>query len=161
MHGKTLMMGLAFGALALLILLGGYMIFKVLEAGRRAAKEPGTTEFRSASNRIAPHGPPAGGNNAKATRLAADMSKLMKSYREKNFSQATKKSFMDAGDDFRTYCNLEEGRCVFLIHVPELRRFNVEGKKSLADSAWFFAQGLLGKSGDHMHLAVALRGIAT
>ena len=49
---------------------------------------------------------------------------------------------------------------MFLIHVPELRRFKVEAKQALADSAWFFAHGLLGKGGERMRLAAALRGIS-
>lgn len=157
---KTLVHRLAFGVLAVLVLFGGYAAYKIYQAGQSAPRRPGEEEFRSANNKLGPGGPTASGNNEKATHLAADMSKLMKADREKNFSHGGKKSVMDERDEFRTYCNLQEDQCVFLIHVPELHLFTVEAKQSLADAAWFFGQGLVGKSGEHVRLAVALRGIA-
>jgi hypothetical protein len=157
---KTLVQRLAFVVLAILILFGIYAVYKISEAGSAASHQPGAAELRRATSLISSGGASGSGNGAKATQLAADMSKLMKAHREENFGHAAKKSFMDERDEFRTYCDLREGQCVFLIHVPELRRFKVEAKQSLADSAWFFAQGLLGKGGERMRLAVALRGIS-
>src|SRR5262249_24420684 len=61
------------------------------------------------------------------------------------------------------YCELREDRCVFLIHVPELRRFSADAQKSLGQMTWLCAQGMLEKSGKGkpgIRLAVGLRGIA-
>jgi hypothetical protein len=157
---KSLVRRLAWGVVAILILFGGYAAYKVFQVAQSAPRQPGKAEFRSANSQIGSGGPAASGNNDKARQMAADMSKLMKSTREEAFSHAEKKSFMDEHDEFRTYCNLQEDQCVFLIHVPELRRFTVEAKQSLAEAGWFFGQGLLGKRGEHMRLVVALRGIA-
>jgi hypothetical protein len=155
---KKLVRGLAFVAVALIIGLGFYLVYRSASA---AARQPGAAEFRDASNLVGPIGAPGSGNSEKATKMASDMSKLMKDFREQAYSHAAKKSIMDAADEFRTYCYLQEGQCVFLIHVPELRRFKPEAKQSLAESAWFFAQGLLGKRGERMRLAVALRGLTS
>ena len=156
---KTLVQRIAFGVLAILLLVGAYGIYKTVQTGRAAPTQPGKAEFSSANNELFSDKSVASGNSDQARQLAAGMSKLMQTDREKNFSQAAKKSVMDERDQFRTYCYLQDDRCVFLIHVPELRRFNVEAKQSLADASWLFAQGLLGKRAKPLRVAVALRGI--
>jgi len=158
---KTLVMRLGWGALAVLLLVAIYAAFELYEAGRRTSNQPGYAEFREASNQLRAGGPIASGNNSKATQLATDMSKLMKGDREKSFSETERKSFTDAGDEFRTYCNLQDGQCVFLIHVPELHRFTAGAKESLGDAGWFFAEALLGKGRERIRLAVALHGGTT
>jgi hypothetical protein len=157
---KTLVQRLAFVVLAIVMMFGFYAAYKIVRAGAAASRQPGAAELHDAGGMIGSGGASASGNDAKATKMAADMSKLMQEHREQAFSHAARKSFMDEGDEFRTYCYLREGQCVFLIHVPELRRFKVEAKQSLAESAWVFAQALLGKGGERMRLAVALRGIS-
>jgi hypothetical protein len=157
---KSLVRRLAWGVVAILILFGGYAAYKVFQVAHSAPIQPGKAEFRSANSQIGSGGAAASGNNDKAIQLAAAMSKFMQTYRENGISHAEKKSFMDEHDEFRTYCSLREGRCVFLIHVPELRRFTAEAKQSLAEAAWFSAQVLLASGAEHIRLAVGLRGIA-
>jgi hypothetical protein len=41
-----------------------------------------------------------------------------------------------AKGEFPTYCELNSNACVFLVHVPELRRFTAEAKESLGELAW-------------------------
>jgi hypothetical protein len=158
---KTLIRRLAWGVVALFILFGVYGVYKVAQAGSRLSKRPGEAHFRSATSQLGTGRPTASGNGAAATRLAAGMSQLMKQERERNFAATERKSSLDASDEFRTYCHLQSGQCVFLIHVPELRRFTEAAKQELGEAAWFYAVGLLGKSSDRLRLAVALRGIAT
>jgi hypothetical protein len=149
---------LAYVALPIVIALSFYSVYRSLLP---ESPQPGAAEFREANNLVGPSGPPGSGNNEQATKMAADMSKLTKDYRQNAFSRATKISVMDAGDDFRTFCYLQEDECVFLVHVPELRRFKPEAKQALAESAWVLAQGLLGERAARIRLAVALRGLAS
>jgi hypothetical protein len=155
---KKLLHRLAYVGLPIVI---GLTFYSVYQSLKPESDQPGTAEFQEANNLVGPIGAPGSGNTEKAVKMAADMSKLMKEHRDEAFSHAAKKSVMDAGDDFRTYCFLQDGECVFLIHVPELRRFKPEAKQALGESAWFFAQGLLGKRGEQMRLAVGLRGLAS
>lgn len=62
----------------------------------------------------------------------------------------------------KAVCHLTEKRCVFLVHVPELRRFDSNGKASLGRVAWVAARTLLREQGvgrPGMELAVGLRGV--
>ena len=104
---RTLVQRLAFVVLAIVIMFGIYAAYKIVKAGAAASKQPGAAELRQARSLIASGGARSSANNAKATQLAEDMSKLMEAHREKNFSHAAKKFFMDEGDEFRTYCYLQ------------------------------------------------------
>src|SRR5438128_11922561 len=40
-------------------------------------------------------------------------------------------------------CHLNTNACVFLVHVPELRHFTSDAKKTMGDLAWINAQSVL------------------
>jgi hypothetical protein len=91
------------------------------------------------------------------------MSSVMKTMRDTFFEKSKKTSMLDSHDLFRTYCELHDGECIFLVHVPELRRFTSHAKELLGKAAWSTAQSLLKESGagkPGMRVAVGLRGIA-
>jgi hypothetical protein len=157
---KTLYLRLGLGALALVILFGVYAVYKIYEVGKAAARNAPRSDYYSANSRIAPGGTGDGGNNDTAKQMASNMTTFLKAYREKVISQAGEKGFMDENDRFMTFCYLREDRCVFLIHVPELRRFSAGAKQSLADGAWLIGQKLASKGGQRLRLAVALKGIS-
>lgn len=160
---KSFILRLAWGIVILMFLGLGWVGYKVYEAGKNVSPEPGQAEFRAANARIGSSGPGDSGNTAEAARLAAQMSQAMQGARARNFEAAKEKSFVDRSDQFKTFCDLRRDQCVFLIQVPELRRFAPEAQESLGQVAWLFAEGLLDKRGTNkaeMRLAVGLRGIA-
>jgi hypothetical protein len=69
-----------------------------------------------------------------------------------------------SGDKFVTHCQLGDGTCAFLVHVPSYRKFTREAKESLADIAWTTAQSLAAEHPEQVppgsRLAVGLKGIA-
>jgi hypothetical protein len=82
--------------------------------------------------------------------------------RNTNFEQSSNKSFLDIRDRFKTFCNLTDGKCVFLIHVPELRRFTPDAKAMLGREAWWTAELLLDKNKigkPDTKLAVGIKGV--
>lgn len=160
---KSLVMKLAWAAVALLFLGGGFVAYKIYDAGQKLSRQPGELEFRRANGKIRSGGPVASGNSQKASEIAAEMNKAMRAFRDSSMQATRETSFLDEHDQFRTYCNLNESQSVFLIHVPELRRFDAESRKAIAQSAWVTAQSLLEKHGESrpgMRLAVGVRGIA-
>lgn len=109
------------------------------------------------------HGAVAFGNSSRAIAVAGDVSRSMKTLRELGFEGGKKNGFSVSNHEFLTYCDLREGQCIVLIHVPELRRFTAEAKDSLAAMAWGQTQTALRqrKAGTPgMKLVVGLRGIA-
>jgi hypothetical protein len=137
--------------------------FKFVQAVKNHRPTPGEAEFRARNNHIGSGGTDWSGNKPAAERMAAEMTKRMRTLRDQYFEKAEKKSVLDEHDGFRTYVDLRDNQCVVLIHVPELRRFNDDAKKSLGEIAWFTAQSLLAENSSgnaNMKLAVGLRGIA-
>jgi hypothetical protein len=158
-RNSQMLRGLAYSTLAGLLVFG---LFEVIKLGRPpSASTPGIAQLREASDTIRGQHGSGYGNDDQAQHFAAEMSGFMLTFRDKYYTHLKRKSFRDEDDEFRTYCQLREGQCAFLIHVPELRRFNVEAKRSLSQGAWIFAQKLLDKNGQPAHLAVALQGLSS
>jgi hypothetical protein len=148
--------GALYAALAAFVLVA---IIELIKLGAApSASQPGVPELRQATATIGAHHATAYGNGDKATTLAGQMSTFMKAFRDKDFTHLKRKAFGEEDDEFCTYCQLQEGHCAFLIHVPELRRFNFNAKRTLSQGAWFFAQKLMEKEGKPVHLAIALQG---
>jgi hypothetical protein len=65
-----------------------------------------------------------------------------------------------SGGNFITYCELHDGRCAFITHVPDYRKFEDDAKDSLAEIAWEAAQATVA---DTLHegdeLGVGLKGV--
>ena len=101
----------------------------------------------------------AHGNSPEAKALAEKYATTMKSLREEFFTKG-KKGISLSGGNFITYCELHEGRCVFITHVPQYRKFTGNAKDSLAEIAWEAAQETVS---DTLHegddLGVGLKGV--
>lgn len=127
----------------------GFLGYRVVQFVRYAREHPrlqspGEAAFREANRQIiANNGTINFGNNREAQTLAADYAASLKILRNGFFTQGKKDAFSITKGDFLTYCHLETNTCVFLVHVPELRRFDGEAKKSLANLAWLNAQSVL------------------
>jgi hypothetical protein len=123
---------------------------------------PGELEFREANRQIITgHGSTAFGNNEEAKALAKDYSTSLKIKRDSFFSRGTSSALTELEGVFVTYCQLNGDACVFLVHVPDLRGFSDEAKKSLADLAWINAQSVLQARARHppKTVVVGMKGL--
>ncbi len=100
------------------------------------------------------------GNTDEAKALANRFSAEMKAFREQLFTSSSKGMSFTNGN-FLTHCEINEGTCVFLVHVPKLRKFDSESKRNLCDLAWMVAQNTLAESSfpEGGELAVGVRGL--
>jgi hypothetical protein len=136
----TLILGLLFAGFV------GYRVVQFVRYARSHPRtaQPGEAEFREA-NRLIIAGNEGGafGNSPAAIALAKKYSQGLKVLRENLFTEGGKTALAPLEGDFLTYCQLNADSCVFLVHVPELRKFNTDAKKSMNELAWINAQALL------------------
>jgi len=132
---------------------------------------PGQKEFSRANDQIDSfQGTNAFGNSPEAVKLARHFADALKVARTQLFTPGVKREILDdTKGEFITYCELHREECAFIVHVPQLRRFEkdvfetVDARKLLAQAAWMTAQGVLKEQGaakPRMELAVGLRGIS-
>lgn len=64
-----------------------------------------------------------------------------------------------SGGEFLTYTHLTPTRCVFLVYVPQLRKFSTDAKETMAEIAWVSAQqDTSGISPPPQNITVGIRG---
>jgi hypothetical protein len=162
---KALRWGLA-GTGALVVLAVMALVFGPVAGAlheNRRARQPGEAQFKLADHDIEMYrGNVAYGNSPKALAAATRFSSSMKKLRAALFDGGKPSGFSLSHHEFLTCCELQATQCVFIVHVPELRRFNDSARNSLGTLAWLTAQQALqaeqaGKPG--MGLAVGLRGV--
>lgn len=140
----------------------GYRIYGFVQYMRNnpRVRQAGEIEFNQANKDIirSKNGVYQG-NTPTAMQAAEKFSEIMKRQREKNFTEGDKSAFSISGGEFITYCNLQESTCVFLIHIPQLRKFTSSAKTALNsmawDAAWLTAKEL---KLDKKELAVGVKG---
>jgi len=131
----------------------------------------GEQEFDSADTQINSfQGTNAFGNSPQAVELANRFSEALKTRRAEMFTPGSKLEILDnTRGEFITFCELHTEECAFIVHVPQLRKYDknvfedVDARKLLARLAWTTAQEVLKKQGadkPEMELAVGLRGIS-
>jgi hypothetical protein len=84
----------------------------------------------------------------------------MKTLREVFFSEEKRKGISLSDGEFITWCELREGQCAFIVHVPSYRKFTEDAKDSLETLAWTAAQQTVRdtlEEGDE--LAVGMKGV--
>lgn len=137
-------------------------VFIEPESGSGSSQAP--SAFDSANTQIdANHGAVAFGNNSKAIAIASDISRSMKVLRNLGFEGGKKDGLSASKHEFLTYCELRDGQCIVMMHVPELRRFSSGAKDSLSKMAWGRTQAALRQQNaglPGMKVIVAMRGIA-
>jgi len=153
----------------------GFALMQGFSEGFQAAQErarkapPGSSDgeaaFRAANMQITARGSDgksAWGNTEEARQLAADFSTRIRALREVYFTKRKKEPIVSLSDgEFLTYCHLDGRACVFLVHVPDLRKFTPGAKAGLADLAWATAQDVV-RSNLHdppPRLAIGTRGV--
>lgn len=152
--------GLVLGYGALVGSVGLTAMWFMLPTPSRIAERPGAAELRMAASAIGTdregH---ALGNSAAARRLAERFATAMETLDEKVFTQTNAKIKLSGGH-YVTWCELHEGKCAFVVHVPEYRRFTSDAKKLLEELAWATAQKVaLGELVPGDELAVGLKGV--
>lgn len=155
--GKTAArVGIACSLVALLLVSGAY-----LRARNHKPAPIDQAEARRDAARLQISGSSsilAYGNTAEARKLAEEHVTLLKSLHSLSF---TDKDGKPTESRYVVHCELQEGKCAFLVYVPEYRRFEKEAKKSLEKLAWTTAQMVV-ESGDTRPkgspLCVALKG---
>lgn len=124
------------------------------------AEAPGKAELMEAEQKIvSDRNGYALGNTAEARDLARRFADELKAFDETLFTQ-TDATLKLSGGQYVTWCELRDGQCAFIVHVPEYRKFEADAKDALADLAWLTAQGAVADTlqpGDE--LAVGLKGL--
>lgn len=123
---------------------------------------PGEAAFRAAEKSIVRNdGAGAYGNTKEAKVLAGKFSRQMGILREEFFTAGEKGDFSLTDGVFLTHCNLVKDHCIFLVHVPQLRHFTDDAKKSMAELAWMSANHILAEAGypNTTKLAVGVKGV--
>ncbi|MCY2962994.1 MAG: hypothetical protein NT069_04955 [Planctomycetota bacterium] len=151
---------------------GGFFVYNVYQgvqqARDRAARgeplaSPGESNFHDANSKISVNrGQVAFGNTPAAKELAEQFSQNVRAMRELYFTKRKKKATFSTSDgQFLTYCQLTDGACVFLVHIPDLRKFTDDAKESLSEIAWEAAQRAVrnGVETPPPQIAIATRGV--
>lgn len=101
----------------------------------------------------------AHGNTPEAVALAGKFSETAKMMRETFIQKGRKSALSLTGGEFLTYVHLTDSACVFLVHVPSLRKFTDEAKEAMGQIAWHTAQALAADlSPRRAKIAVGVRG---
>ena len=100
------------------------------------------------------------GNTPKAKELAGEFASRLKVARQQGIEARKSAAVISAsGGEFLTYCHMTDDHCVFLVHVPDLRKFTVSAKDYIAEAALTTALNLTAKSGiKPSTVAVGIRG---
>lgn len=150
---------------AVAIAFGGWCFLSAVKSSKKdveLARHPGSNAFHQANLLIM--GSKNGiehGNTPEAKRMAGQLSSRLKVARE-NGIEARKSAAVVSltGGEFLTYCHLTDESCVFLVHVPDLRKFSVGAKEFIADAALSTALDVAAKSGTHPRtVAIGIRGV--
>lgn len=160
-------MALCFGYPVLLIscvMMPGYVssVYEGVRKGANADEASQATESvfdRAESNILTSVDGAAHGNSPEAIVLATEYSSTIKELRELLFTKRERGFSLSQGK-FVTHCELHEGKCCFLVHVPDYRKFDDDAKKSLETIAWLAAQKTVaGKLKEGDQLAVGLKRV--
>ncbi len=143
--------------LAFVITIGG-VVSSV--GGGSVAATPEEAAFEKANNIIDSHrNGIASGNTPEAEAMAKEFSDSIKMFRNIMIEPAKKKGISMSGGEFLTYCQQSEGVCLFIVHVPKLRKFADDAKETIRTAAWIAAQRAV-ESAEPMpkKIAVGVRG---
>jgi hypothetical protein len=146
------------------LLIALIMLPLMVRSGTGSGSSRPRSAFEAANEQIsAYHDQVAFGNSAKAVAVASEVSRALKVVREAAFEGGKKNGLSMSRHEFLTYCELRDGQCIVMVHVPELRRFKTDAKDALAKLAWGMTQSALRRQNagaPDMKVLVGLRGIA-
>ena len=136
------------------IISGGAAVSAAREA--KLASVPGYVSFKKADDKLKTSSLSSAGNSPAATEAARGFATTMKKF----ILEASTSSNDSRHKDFHVWCEKHDKHCLFMVRVPDLRRYRDDAKNNIAHAAWMVAQtldqSLLAQSGSK--IAVALRG---
>ena len=148
-----------------LLLISLMFVPSIVTAFIKAANEervdaPRSPLAEAESEIVSASGGIAHGNSPEAIALAERYSAAMKSLRDELFTKRKKPGVSLSKGEFLTYCQLSPGKCAFLVHVPDYRKFDDDAQESLASLAWLAAQhSVKGTLEEGDELGVGLKGV--
>lgn len=149
---------------ALVMVIGVPFAYVMVRSSREDAElkqQPGHAAFLDANNLLAGRSQGiAHGNSPAAQELAKALSSSLKVAREMGIeSRKSAPTVSLTHGEFITYCLLTKESCVFMVHVPDLRKFSPEAKDFITEEAWLAALAITKpQKADLRKLAVGLRG---
>ncbi|MFO1093256.1 MAG: c-type cytochrome domain-containing protein [Planctomycetaceae bacterium] len=148
---------------ALAVAMVGAAVFALMQHGpppNAAHNQPGEAALAKAEGLIVGDSRgTAHGNTPAAQELARQFALVMEEVDKKAFTDTNAK-FKLSGGHYVTFCELQHDYCVFVVHVPEYRRFESSAKDVLEKLAWGAAQRIAGTAMPaDSRLAVGLRGV--
>lgn len=164
---KFILLGCGFFAL-LIMAAAGVVVFRIVNAAKEFIAQverdleasDGANLFREANRSMQP-GQSALGNSEAAIKLAQEFSLQLKQPRDEVLSKHKKPANFNLADNTLVYCQLVEERCAFLLHAPDLEKFDNDTKDYLGDLAWVAAHNAISASDIQIKptdIAVGLRG---
>ncbi|HEY1169768.1 MAG TPA: hypothetical protein VGH19_00235 [Verrucomicrobiae bacterium] len=138
--------------------------FRAYMQNNSLAKDPGAEAISEAAKLImSSRQGIAHGNTPEAKSLAEELSQMMKQARQEVFTGGNPDSIdmkLLTKGEFIVFCQLNQDSCIFLIHVPEMKRYETEARKELVNIAYVSAASIMDKAGkrDVRKLGVATRG---
>lgn len=163
---KNLLLGCGV-VFVLMFVVGPLMFWLLLQAPQGmpqvTSESSPESRFRQANSEIVAFREAAGrGNCDAAITMANEVSSKLGTLREALFTKRSKPAKFSLSDGhFLVYCHLQGDHCAFLIHVPDLRKFDNEAKQSLGLIAWDTAQEVVKKSSvdpKPSEIGIGLRG---
>lgn len=121
---------------------------------------PGQSRFEAANEIINSQAGAraANGNDSVAVEMAQEFGASLADARREGIEKSSVGIFSAKG--FQVYCRRAEDRCAFLVHVPDLRKFDAAAKQWMGEVAWQIARQVVSRRGYHPDkLAVGLRGL--
>lgn len=155
----------AYPALLISGAISGFFIYAIVTAkpNDKAPRvyQPGEQELSLVEERVmSKSNGVAQGNTPEAIALASRFSESMKALREAFFTEEKKKGISLSDGEFITWCQLQDGKCAFIVHVPSYRKFDDDAKDSLEEMAWMAAQqAVRGTVAEGNELAVGMKGV--
>lgn len=103
------------------------------------ANAPGYAQYYTAHDMTA--GSSAGGNTPEAKDAARKIAAGMKLFLDDSTTQTGSRRTPD--HNCGVWCEIRDDRCIVVMRVPDLRRYNSEAQRTLADAAWMDARACL------------------
>ncbi|MCF7788767.1 MAG: hypothetical protein K9N47_21765 [Prosthecobacter sp.] len=139
-----------------------YLKYKSSREDAALQQRPGHAAFLAANDLVAGSSQGiAHGNSPEAQELAKALSSRLKEAREMGIDSRKSAPIVSlTHGQFLTYCLLTKDSCVFMVHVPELRKYSSEAKDFITKAAWVAALDITQPhQADLRKLAVGLRGV--
>lgn len=129
---------------ALAIVIGVPLVYTTIQSSRKDAErkqQPGYAAFAEANLLLTGRSQGvAHGNTPDAKVMASEFSSRLNLARKLGIeSRKSTPTVSLTGGEFLTYCLLTRDSCVFMVHVPDLRKFTPEAKDFIAQAAWVTA----------------------